>query len=290
MTARTSREGGTGPTTPPAAGTTTPPATAPTTPPTTAAAARHRRMSRTQVEIAGHREATAIAATLGGQVRGARRARGMTLTGLAARTGIGRTRLSEIERGHGARAPLEAWVVIGIALDRPLAASLSRPLGAAPDGVRDAGHLEMQERILALAAATGRHGTFELPTRPLDPSRSTDVGIRDARQRARILVECWNTFGDLGAAVRATARKAAEAGATWPADRIATVWVVRASAANRALLARFPRIVGAAFPGSSRAWLRALTAGTPPPPEPGLVWYDPARRALTEHRRATIAS
>lgn len=134
---------------------------------------RSRRASRTQVEIAGHREGAAIAATLGGQIRVARRARHMTLTGLAARTGIGRTRLSEIERGQGARVPLETWIVIDIALD-----------------------------------------------------------------------------------------KAAEAAATWPAD----------------------------FPGSSRAWLRALTVGMPPPPGPGLVRYDPARDALTEHRRATIAS
>jgi hypothetical protein len=52
---------------------------------------------------------------------------------------------------------------------------------------------------------------------------------------------------DLGAAVRATNRKVAEAAATWPDDRIATVWVVRASAANRALLARFPHIIDAAF-------------------------------------------
>jgi hypothetical protein len=79
------------------------------------------------------------------------------------------------------------------------------------------------------------------------PARSTDVGLNDARSHTRIHVECWNTFGDLGAAVRATNRKVAEAAATWPDDRIATVWVVRASAANRALLARFPHIIDAAF-------------------------------------------
>jgi hypothetical protein len=44
---------------------------------------------------------------------------------------------------------------------------------------------------------TGRHGTFEVPTRHDDPWRSTDVGIRDAPARTRILAECWNTFGDL---------------------------------------------------------------------------------------------
>ncbi len=271
-----------GPTTPTSR---TPPTTSVSrTPPTT----HPTRTSRTQAEIAGHREATAIAATLGGAARAARRARRMTLTGLAARTGISRARLSEIERGDGARAPLETWVAIGVALERPLAVSLSHPLGVAREDARDAGHLEIQEHVLALAVANGRSGTFELPTRPTDPSRSTDVGVRDPRRRVRILAECWNTFGDLGAAVRATNRKVAEAAATWPDDRVATVWVVRATAANRALLARYPSIIGSAFPGSSRAWVRALTADVPPPAEPGLVWFDPSTGRLTEHRRATI--
>lgn len=108
-----------------------------------------------------------------------------------------------------------------------------------------------------------------------------------------IQVECWNTFGDLGAAVRSTHRKTAEAEAHAIATnvgdarpyRVATVWVVRATAANRALLARFPNIIDASFPGSSRRWCRALVDGTEPPDEPGIVWFDPARRELTEHRR-----
>ncbi len=247
------------------------------------------RASRTYTEIAGHREAVALAATLGGVVREARRSRRITLEALAARVGISRARLSELERGLGARAPFETWIAIGIALERPLAVSLTRPLGEPRDGPRDAGHLEIQEFLLAQAAKLGHHGTFELPTRPLDPSRSTDVGLRDPINRTRILAECWNTFGDLGAAVRATTRKATEAAATWPDDRIGTVWVVRATAANRATLARFPSIIDAAFPGSSRAWVAALTTGTKPPPEgPGLVWFDAATGRLMERRRATM--
>jgi len=104
----------------------------------------------------------------------------------------------------------------------------------------------------------------------------------------RILVECWNTFGDLGAAVWATHRKQFEASAAWPEDRVATVWIVRETAANRALVARYPAIVDAAFPGSSRRWVNALTAGGPPPQQPGFVWYDASTGRLTERRRATI--
>jgi len=246
-----------------------------------------RRVRRTAEVIQGQREAVALAGSLGAAVRTGRRNKGLSLADLGERVGLSRTRLAEIERGEAAGAPLATWVSLGIALDRPLAVSFSRPLGE-PRAPADSGHLEIQEHILAFARATGRQGTFEVPTRPTDPARSTDVGIRDVPRRLRILVECWNTFGDLGAAVRVTTRKAAEAAAAWPEDRVATVWVVRVSAANRALLARYPHIIDAAFPGSSRRWLAALTTGTGPPAEPGLVWFDPATGRLTEHRRATM--
>ena len=248
-----------------------------------------RRGRRTSIEIAGTSEAARIALTLGAQARAARRGRRLPLRVIARQLGISITRLGEIERGLGARAPLETWVALGAALGRPLAMSFSRPLDE-PRSPSDGGHLEIQEHILALGRATRRTGAFELPTRPADPSRSTDVGLHDPTRRERIHVECWNTFGDLGAAVRATNRKVAEAARTWPDDRISTVWVVRATAANRALLARFPNIIDAAFPGSSRAWVRALAQGTPPPKRAGLVWFDPGTGRLTERRRATIAA
>ena len=236
--------------------------------------------------IAGHREATSIAATLGGVARTARRARRLSIATVARRIGLSTAQLSEIERRLGTRAPLETRVALGVVLGRPLAVAFSRPLVTTAMG--DAGHLEIQEHLLALARATGRPGTFELPTRPTNPSRSTDVGLRDARTRTRILAECWNTIGDLGAATRATNRKRHEAEATWPDDRVSTVWVVRATAANRALLDRFPHVIDAAFPGSSRRWVRALTTGDAPPRESGLVWFDPATGRLIERRRATI--
>ena len=74
-----------------------------------------------------------------------------------------------------------------------------RRLGGTPNEV-DAGrrwHRDLLVRFQAHRAhATGRPGTFELPTRPLDPSRSTDVGIRDDRHRCLIQAECWNTIAD----------------------------------------------------------------------------------------------
>ncbi len=176
-------------------------------------------------------------------------------------------------------------------LGQPVAASMSRPLGEPRQPV-DAGHLAMQEHLLRLARTTGRTASFELPTRPLDPSRSIDVCVRDANHRVLIIEEAWNTFGDLGAAIRATNRKSAEAlglAATvddGPPYRVAMVWVVRDSAANREILRRYPEIVQTAFPGSSRGWVDALTRGTEPPLGSSLVWHDPATGRLIARRKA----
>lgn len=254
-----------------------------------------KRVRRTREVMQGQREAVTLVSTLGAVVRNGRRAMRMSLADLGGRVGLSRTRIAEIERGEGLGASLQTWIALGIALGRPLAVAFTRPLGE-PRAPVDAGHLEIQEHVLGLARATGRHGTFELPTRPIDPSRSTDVGIRDDRHRVLIQTECWNTFGDLGAAIRTTNRKAVEATAhaiaTTAGDtepyRVATVWVVRASADDRALLARYPHLIDAAFPGSSRRWVATLTSGEPPPADPGLVWYDPGIGRLVEHRRARM--
>ena len=105
-----------------------------------------------------------------------------------------------------------------------------------------------------------------------------------------ILAECWNSFGDVGAAARSTNHKRADleqlAVGRWGAEaRVGVVWVVRATARNRALLQRYPEVFDARFPASSRAWVDALTAGTPPPVDPGLVWCDVGATRLFEWRR-----
>ena len=54
---------------------------------------------------------------------------------------------------------------------------------------------------------------------------------------------------------------------------------------RRAILRRYPGILRAAFPGSSPAWLRALTSTQSPPDQPGFVWFDPATGGLVAARR-----
>lgn len=247
-----------------------------------------RRPSETTRQSA--RLSEAVAAALGVSVRNGRKRLRLTQAGLAARVCVQQSWISRIELGHGGPVPLSLWIAIGVALGQPLAVSFSRPLGEEREPV-DAGHLALQEHLLGMARATGRSATFELPTRPSDPSRSIDVCVRDARQRVLIIEEVWNTFGDVGAAIRATHRKMAEAtdlAATvddGPPFRVATVWVVRATANNRTLVRRYPEILGGAFPGTSRGWVDALTSGIAPPVEPGLVWFDPAVGRLYEWRR-----
>lgn len=65
----------------------------------------------------------------------------------------------------------------------------------------------------------------------------------------------------------------------WP-HAVGVVWEVRASIRNRALVARYPEVFAAWFPGSSFGWVRALATGTVLPGQPGLAWCDVAGTRL----------
>ena len=237
-------------------------------------------LRRSDPAVHGDALSAAIAATLGREARASRRRRRLTQQRLANAIGISRPRYAEIERGEGATAPLETWTKIGAALGRPLAVAFSRDIEQ--PGPRDAGHLAAQELVLRMARSHGRAASFELPTRPTDPARSTDVGLRDDAARVLFLIEIWNRLDDLGAAARATDRKLTEAaaagafaGADDPPYRVAACWLLVDTAANRRLIARYPEIVRTRFPASSVRWAAALTNGTAPPAEPGVAWVDP---------------
>lgn len=243
---------------------------------------------RVDRRLAGDREAQAISATLGAQAASTRRSLRLRQATVAGRLGVSRGRLGDLERGRGAGAPLGLWIALGITLGRPLRVELSRPVEAE---TADAGHLAIQELVLRLGRAAGFARSFEVPTKPADPSRSTDVGLRDDRRRTMILVECWNTIGDFGAGARASSRKVAEAEALAVAAggerpfTLRAVWVVRATAHNRALVARYPEVFAARLPGSSARWVAALSQGSEPPTEPGLVWTDAGTGRLYAWRR-----
>jgi transcriptional regulator with XRE-family HTH domain len=225
---------------------------------------------------------------LGDDVRTSRRRRRLSQRALAVRAGVGQATVSRLERGRGGGLTLDAWQRIAMALGRDLEVRLSRDPIAEP---ADAGHLAVQELILRMAAKAGFQGRFEMATRGAEPARSADIGLRDERRRCLVLVEAWNTFGDLGAAGRSTDRKVAEAeqlaiatGGGKPYS-VRSCWVVRATMRNRTLVARYPSIFATRFPGSSVGWVRALTLGTEPPSEPGLIWCDVGTTRLLAWRR-----
>jgi transcriptional regulator with XRE-family HTH domain len=225
---------------------------------------------------------------LGRQVRDARHRRRLTQQELADAAGISRSSGGRIERGQGGGQTLDTWQRVAMAVGTPLVVKLQRdPL----EDAADAGHLAMQELLLGLGRRTGRGRSFELPTRPAEPWRSTDVCLRDDPRRVLILCECWNSFGDIGAAARASMRKVAEAeslatviGGDRP-YRVASCWVVRDTGRNRALVRRYPEVFAARFPGSSRAWVSSVANGSDAPVEPGLVWCDVGATRLFAWRR-----
>jgi transcriptional regulator with XRE-family HTH domain len=224
----------------------------------------------------------------------------MTQQQVADLAGVSRSAESAIERGLGGGQTLDTWQRVALGAGRPLIVGLQRdPL----EETADAGHLGIQELVLRLGRTTGYMGAFELATRAAEPWRSTDVGLRDDRRRVLALVECWNTFGDIGNATRSSARKLAEAeqfATAFGGDRpyrVSTCWVVRATLRNRSLIARYPEVFRARFRGSSVGWVRALSApaahdahgaaNSPLPPiEPGLVWCDVAATRLFAWRHA----
>ena len=109
-----------------------------------------------------------------------------------------------------------------------------------------------------------------------------------------MIVECWNTFGDLGAAARSSnakvrdeERRAVAIATDGEPFSVGLVWVVRDTRANRELIDRYPGFFASRLPGSSSRWIKAVASETSPPLEPGLVWCDVNATRLFARRRPT---
>jgi transcriptional regulator with XRE-family HTH domain len=246
-----------------------------------------------RIALAGEaeRRVNATFARLGGEVVSMRARRSWTQQELAHRAGIGRCVISRFEHGHGP-IDVETLERIGLACGAPLRIEFAPEPRAE---VADAGHLAIQELVLGLGRRNGYDGRFELGTKPAEPWRSIDVVLAYEARHRMICVECWNTICDIGSAMRVSARKAAEleqmAVGRWGEDaRVGLVWVVRATARNRSLVARYPEVFASRFRGSSQLWVAALTEEGDAPGEPGLVWSDLAATRVFAWRRATTTS
>ena len=233
------------------------------------------RAKRSAVQVEAERRSKERMARIGGQVRAMRERRKWSQQELGHRCGVGRMVVGRIERAEveGSLRMLDRFSIV---FDVPLAVRFDRDGAQEP---ADAGHLKVQETLLRIARGAGLERAFELATKPNDPWRSADVGLWNARHRQAIDAECWNTFGDIGAATRTSDRKRVEleqlaAARYGEGVRASLVWVVRDTKANRALIARYPEVFASKFTGSSRQWVRALTTGSEAPDGPGMVWCD----------------
>jgi transcriptional regulator with XRE-family HTH domain len=248
------------------------------------------RPSRTRSAVVGRQRARAAANSLGDEIRASRLRRNLTQLSLAAKTGVSRSQIAKVEtgRGHGVRAA--EWFALADALGRFLRFEFARDPLEAP---ADAGHLDIQQLVLRTAQQAGFDDRrVEMPGRT--GNRWTDVAIVQRSARVLVLIECVNTFGDVGAGFRSGDRKLADArdlavalaGDGTPFE-VGSCWVVRDSARNRELVARYRQLFESRFPGSSIGWVLSLTKGEPLPTEPGLVWCDSRATRLFAWRRRT---
>ena len=240
-----------------------------------------------------------VLARLGAEVRESRLRRRMTQAQLGARISLARSTVGAIERGLGGGHTLDAWQRIGLALERPLRIELARDAREEP---ADAGHLGIQELVMRVGRGAGFQRTFELPSRPANPTHVHGRGPagrprpaadprgvlehdrRPRRGRALHEPQAGRGGGPGGGAGRSSP-EGSEVGDPGEPYAVATVWVVRATRRNRDLVARYPELFASRFTGSSRAWVQALTTGNRPPPDLGLVWCDVRATRLYAWRR-----
>jgi len=246
----------------------------------------------------GRRRAQAIAGRLGIGLRDARESAGLSQEAVADRSGISQPRWSGLERGLGAGASLETWAVAAVAVGEQLVGYFEHAPGA--ERPRDIEHVRRQNAVIEAA----RRGDWTAhPELAIDTdvvrSRSIDVALVHSAAREAAVVEIWNWFDDVGAGLRGLdGKKAAlqvrlsEADGPW---RVGGLYVIRATRRNRALVIELAAVFAARFPGSSSAWLRALTdegACEPMPALDAYAWSNTeghlraVRRAPNRHSRA----
>ena len=144
-----------------------------------------------------------------------------------------------------------------------------------------------------------------MPEHPVDAlalrSRSIDVFLTRAHSHEAVVVEIWDWFNDVGAAMRGLDDKVSairRALGTQSHDSLEAwgaggIWLVRGTRRNRELVREFQDLFESKFAGSSIAWLAALEdPAAAMPTSAGLLWTDvkgtrliAGRRSLTEDRR-----
>jgi transcriptional regulator with XRE-family HTH domain len=240
---------------------------------------------RTPSQGAADRNADQLARRAGKSLRDGRRGLRKTQQQIADLAGISRTRYAELEVNPGGGVTLASLSRAAMAVGGELRLYIAEHTAA--DQPRDAVHLRNQE-LIARTAASG--GWRALPEEAIDREARTSRAADMLLQRGHewCLQEVWDWFADVGAAFRDWDRRLAAVerlaiarmapppdpapADTVPLPRVGGCWVVRATRRNRRLVAEHGHLFRARFPGSSRAWLAALTTQATMPTASALLW------------------
>jgi transcriptional regulator with XRE-family HTH domain len=249
---------------------------------------RTRRAGKQVVD--GRRRAAVVAQRLGVALRDARQAAGMLQRDVAAAAGLSQPRLSELERGHGARASIETWACAASANGEQFVGFLELAAGATPP--RDIEHLRRQSAVIDYAKPGGWQA---MPEFAIDPgairSRSIDVVLLRRETHEAVLVEIWDWFDDVGAALRSldgkrdafSSRLSREGGVGKPWI-IRCLFIVRRTRRNERLIHDLGPLFAARFRAPAPSWLRALGDPSMSMPAGDALLWSTAKLALQASR------
>jgi len=221
----------------------------------------------------GRTRSRELAQRAGIVLRDNRRARGLTQRQASDRAGVSQGFWSLLERGGGTTASLETLAACAAAIGGRWTAFLEAAPGT--DLPRDIVHLRGQQTIIAFAKPGGWRARVEAGIDPLARrSRAIDVCLDRASSAEIAVVELFDFIADGGDAMRGLADKVAAVRVGTNTDaRIQGLFVLRATRRNRELVGRLGDVIRSRFPGSSAAWVAALSRlDRPMPQADGLIW------------------
>ena len=188
---------------------------------------------------------------LGGELREARLARGLTQAQVATAIGTSGARVSRVEQGRVPTVRTRALIQHGAAVGLRVSVK-AYPAGG---GLRDAGQAAYVARFVE-RIGRGWHVQLEAPIPIPGDLRAVDVLLRAGE--LTLAVEVITRLRDLQAQLRAATEKARDIGAA------RFILVVAATHANRRALAQARPALGGAFDLDARAVLGALQTGRDP--------------------------
>jgi transcriptional regulator with XRE-family HTH domain len=213
--------------------------------------------TRQRPDERGREIARTIAIRIGGEIRRARIAAGLSLRAAADAVGLSHSVFSRLERGSFSNVTVVQLSLACTAVGLDFSAA-AHPGG---DPVRDAGHLRLLSRVRAVLPA-GTRWRSEVPIAIPGDRRGIDgVAWLDPRPTG---LEAETRLGDLQALERRTLQKQRDAGLT------VLILVIADTRHNRRVLAVHREALRSGFPLDGRAMITHLKRGSTPPAN-GLV-------------------